>query len=99
MVRHINGGAQVEVVELDMDAAAAMVEWYVEINTCGIYKKFYTCSEHSGMTSVEMCVTGAWNKDTRQEHDYRHLGYKNQASVEAHSLPLGAHWRKSQQRR
>ena len=41
-------------VELGMDAAAAIMEWYERINTCAIYKKFYTCSENHNTTVLEL---------------------------------------------
>ena len=41
-------------VELGMDAAAAIMEWYERINTCGIYKKFYNCSEDHHTTVLEL---------------------------------------------
>ena len=35
-------------VKLGPDAAASIIEWYERINTCGIYKKFYTCNGLTG---------------------------------------------------
>ena len=41
-------------VELGMDAAAAIMEWYERINVCGIHKKSYTCSEDHHTTVLEL---------------------------------------------
>ena len=39
-------------VELGFDGAAALMVWYGGINTCGIYKKFYTCRDNHTTTEV-----------------------------------------------
>ena len=39
-------------VELGYDGAASMMEWYERINTCGIYKKFFTCTEAHPTTTI-----------------------------------------------
>ena len=71
-----------------MDVAAAMMEWYECINTCDISKKFYACSEDHDMMSLELCVTGPWNKEARQENDQRHSESKTKHPMR-HSIPCG----------
>ena len=44
-------------VELGYDGAAALMEWYERINTCGIYKKFYTCNGDHSTTSLSLWST------------------------------------------
>ena len=49
-------------VELGYDGAAALMEWYERINTCGIYKKFYTCNGDHKTTRLSL-----WSTRTLQE--------------------------------
>ena len=41
--------------KLSNDAADSIMEWYAQINTCGIYKKFYTSSRAHWTT-----IVGVW---------------------------------------
>ena len=41
-------------VKLGPDAAASIIEWYERINTCGIYKKFYTCNGTHWQTKISL---------------------------------------------
>ena len=50
-------------VELGYDGAAALMEWYERINTCGIYKKFYTCCGIHATT--EICLWSARSRPVK----------------------------------
>ena len=41
-------------VTLGVDAAASLMEWYERVNTCGIYKKFYTCGGTHWQTKLTL---------------------------------------------
>ena len=41
-------------VKLGPDSAASIMEWYERINTCGIYKKFYTCCGTHWQTEIRL---------------------------------------------
>ena len=58
-------------VELGPDAAASMMEWYERINTCGIYKKFYTCHGKHITTTIEL-----WSGKTTKRSKGRTKGDK-----------------------
>ena len=51
--------------KLNSNARDSIMEWYTRINTCGIYKKFYTCLGAHATTKVGLwCVRAtkkSWN--------------------------------------
>ena len=63
-------------VELGYDGAASMMEWYERINTCGIYKKFYTCTSSHPTTTL-----GLWSG-----RKVRRLGTGQQTTKGVHTL-------------